>query len=66
MHTIFVSTKRKKKMETIATKGDYKVEFNGSSTYFVTDNNGTVLYRESSERKIMNRFKKVLECQNLI
>lgn len=52
-------------MTIIVTKGDYKVEFNGSSTYFVTDNECNILHRESSERKIMNRFKKVLECQNL-
>ena len=52
-------------MTTIATKGDYKVEFNGLSTYFVTDSKGNILHRESSERKITNRFKKLLECQNL-
>lgn len=52
-------------MTTIATKGDFKVEFNGSSTYFITDNFGTVWNRESTERKIINKFKKLIECQNL-
>lgn len=46
-------------MTTIATQGDFKIEFNGSSTYFVTDNNGTAWFCTSSKVKATNYMKKV-------
>ena len=45
-------------MTIVATNKDFKVEFNGSNTYFVTDNNGDCWKRYKSEKaaiKYMNR-----------
>lgn len=52
-------------MTTIAKQNGFKIEFNGSSTYFITDENGDVWGRKDTERKAKNLFKKVLQTQGV-
>ncbi len=46
-------------METIKTNGDYKIEFNGKSTYMVTNQFGDVLCRMDTLRKAENKLNKL-------
>ncbi len=46
-------------MTTITSNKNFKVEFNGSATYFVTDNTGQCWKTFSTERKALNFFNKV-------
>lgn len=46
-------------MKTIAQNKEFKIEFNGSSTYMIVDNCGTCWKAVSSERKALNYFNKV-------
>jgi len=46
-------------MKTIATNKDFKVEFNGSETYMVVDNNGDCWKYFSTERRAINYMNKV-------
>jgi len=46
-------------MTIIATNKDFKVEFNGSATYFVTDNNGDCWKTYKSEKAAINYMNKV-------
>lgn len=46
-------------MTTIATKGDFKVMYNGSNTYFVIDNTDNVWYRVSSQKVAINKLNKI-------
>ncbi|MFT5450606.1 MAG: hypothetical protein ACI9N9_000083 [Enterobacterales bacterium] len=46
-------------MTTIAQNKEFKVEFNGSATYMIIDNNGTCWMCVPTERRAMNYFNKV-------
>tara|TARA_R110000824_G_scaffold389457_1_gene585528 strand:+ start:1022 stop:1186 length:165 start_codon:yes stop_codon:yes gene_type:complete len=46
-------------MTTLAQNSEYKVEFNGGSTYMIVDNHGTCLMVKSTERTAVNYFNKV-------
>jgi len=46
-------------MTTIIESTNFKVQFNGSATYFVIDNVGTCWKTFSTERKALNYFKKL-------
>lgn len=50
-------------MKTIITSNDFKIEFNGSNTYFVTDNNGDAWYVVNTLRKAKNKLNKILKLQ---
>lgn len=52
-------------MEILREEQGFKIEFNGSATYFVTDNNGDVWYMVNTLRKAENRLKKVLQSSGL-
>ena len=45
-------------MQAIAKNSIFTVEFNGSATYFITDNNGDCWATKDTERKAMNYYKK--------
>jgi hypothetical protein len=45
-------------MTTVAQKGDFKVWFNGKSTWMVCDNNGDCLMVKSSEKQAINWMNK--------
>ena len=49
-------------MTIIATNKDFKVEFNGSATYFVTDNNGDCWKTYKSEKAAIKFMNKVARC----
>lgn len=48
-------------MNTIATRGDYKVVFNGSNTYFVMDNVDQCYKYYTSEKAAIKHMNKVAE-----
>ena len=50
-------------MKTIKKQNGFKIEFNGKSTYFITDSSGNVWGRTDTERKANNRFNKILKFQ---
>ena len=52
-------------MKTLRNEKGFKIEFNGSSTYFITDVNGTAWYCTNTERKANNRFNKILKNAGL-
>ena len=47
-------------MKIIAKEKDFKIEFNGEETYFITDNNGDVWDMVNTLRKAKNSLKKIL------
>ena len=49
-------------METLHTTSDYKITFNGSSTYMVIDNNNDCHFATNTERKAINYLNKLLDC----
>jgi len=49
--------------QTIITTGDFKIEFNGSSTYMIVDNNCTCWDCVDTLRKAKNRLSKILKMQ---
>ena len=53
-------------METIYKNKGYKIEFNGSSTYFITDKFEDCIFRTNTERKAKNFLNKVLKSSGLI
>ena len=46
-------------MKIIIKEKNFKVEFNGSTTYFVTDSNGDVRDRVDTLRKAKNSLKRI-------
>ena len=46
-------------METIKTKGDYKIEFNGKTTYIISNQFGDALYMVNTLRKAENKLNKL-------
>ena len=46
-------------MEIIAQTKEFKIEFNGSKTYMVIDNNEDCLFATTSKVKAKNFFKRV-------
>lgn len=52
-------------MKTIKEQNGFKIEFNGSCTYFITDCNGDVWDMVDTERKANNRFNKILKGAGL-
>ena len=51
-------------MKTITQNNDYKINFNGSSTYFVMSGTDCVL-ATSSKIKANNLYKKMLKCAGI-
>lgn len=50
-------------MTIIAQNTEFKVEFNGSATYMIVDNNGDCWKATDTERKALNYFNKVsIQC----
>ena len=49
-------------MKTVIEAKGFKVEFNGSKTWFVTDSNGDAWFATDSEKKAINRFNKIIAC----
>ena len=47
-------------MTVIKKEKDFKIEFNGKSTYMIVDSNGDVWDRVDTLRKATNRFNKIL------
>jgi hypothetical protein len=47
-------------MTIIIKQKDFKIEFNGKATYFVTDNNGDVWARVDTLRKAKNKLKSII------
>ena len=45
---------------TIKKEKDFRIEFNGSNTYFIIDNTGQVWDMVNTLRKAENRLKKIL------
>lgn len=48
-------------MNTVATRGDYKVVFNGASTYFVMDSADQCYKYYTSKKSAINKMNKVAE-----
>ncbi len=51
-------------MATIREEKGFKIEFNGSATYIITDENGTAWEVKDTLRKANNAFNKILKCYN--
>lgn len=51
-------------MTTILEKGDYKITFNGSKTYFVIDSADQCLLATDTLRKATNKFNRILKMTN--
>jgi hypothetical protein len=49
------------KMTTLTAQANFKIKFNGSSTYFVVDKNGDCWGRANTERKAKNILRKILK-----
>lgn len=47
-------------MKIITQQKDFKIEFNGSSTYIITDLHGDAWYCTDTLRKAQNRLKKII------
>ena len=57
---LYQITKQKNRiMKTIIEEKGFKVTFNGSCTWFVVDSNGDAWFSTNTERKALNRFKKI-------
>ena len=52
-------------MTTITETNGFKIEFNGSKTYFVTDEHGQVLARTETLRTATNKLNKILTQSGL-
>lgn len=55
-------------MQTIETHKEYKIEFNGSRTYFVSytvDGEDTCIFRTNTERKARNFFNSTLKAAGI-
>jgi hypothetical protein len=48
-------------MTTLTAQANFKIKFNGSSTYFVVDTNGDCWGRANTERKAKNILRKILK-----
>ena len=53
-------------MTIIAQNSEFKVEFNGGSTYMIVDNQGTCWMVKDTERKALNYFNKVSKSHGVI
>lgn len=53
-------------MKIIAQNTEFKIEFNGSATYFVTDSTGHCWKTFGTERKALNFFNKVSHASGII
>jgi len=53
-------------MSTLREEKGFKIEFNGSSTYFVTDVNGDAWEVVSTLRTANNRMNKILKASGLV
>jgi hypothetical protein len=60
-----IITQKQKDMKTLREEKGFKIEFNGSATYFITDNNGDVWDRVDTENKANNRLNKILKNAGL-
>ena len=47
-------------MTTLTAQANFKIQFNGSSTYFIVDTNGDCWGRTNTERKAKNILRKIL------
>ena len=52
-------------MTTITETKGFKIEFNGSKTYFVTDEHGQVWFSTDTEKKATNKLNKILTQSGL-
>jgi|TARA_R110000744_G_C19124951_1_gene536394 2-iminoacetate synthase ThiH len=50
---------------TLITAGDFRIDFNGSATYMIVDNNGDCWDCVDTLRKAKNRLNKILKNYNL-
>ena len=60
-----ITTKTKEIMTTITETKGFKIEFNGSKTYFVTDEHGQVWARTETLRTATNKLNKILTQSGL-
>jgi hypothetical protein len=58
---IINNAKIKSAMTTVTTQANFKIQFNGSTTYFVVDKNGDCWGRTDTERKAKNILRKILK-----
>lgn len=49
-------------MKTITETNGFKLSFNNSGTYFITDNNNDCWFATNTERKAMNKLRNILKC----
>lgn len=52
-------------MTTLIAHDNFKIQFNGSFTYMIVDNNGDCWGRTDSERKAKNKLRKILADMNI-
>jgi uncharacterized glyoxalase superfamily protein PhnB len=52
-------------VKTIEQTNGFKIEFNGSKTYFVTDEFGAVWFATDTQKKAKNRLNKILTQSGL-
>lgn len=52
-------------METITNANGFKLQFNGSKTYFIIDNTNQVWFATDTLRKAKNRLNKILTQSGL-
>lgn len=52
-------------MKTVRQENGYTIEFNGSSTYFVTDDTDTCIFATDTERKANNFLNSTLKYQGV-
>jgi len=53
-------------MTTLQNTNGFKIEFNGSTTYFVSDETGTCVFYTDTLRKAKNRLSSILKDSGLI
>ena len=52
-------------MTTLYNNNGFKITFNDSATFFITDSNNDCWGTYSTERKAKNAMKKILSCRNI-
>jgi len=60
-----ITTTKQNNMTTLYNNHGFKITFNNSATFFITDSNNDCWGTYSTERKAKNAMKKILSCRNI-
>jgi len=61
----YLKQQKQNNMTTLYNNHGFKITFNNSATFFITDSNNDCWGTYSTERKAKNAMKKILSCRNI-